>query len=42
MGWEMNEVMILPSVVNVVSEGLAVPLPRLEVMAEAGSLAADR
>lgn len=28
-GWEMNEVMILASVVNVVSEGLAVPLPRL-------------
>lgn len=29
MGWEMNEVMILVSVVDVVSEGLAVPLPRL-------------
>lgn len=39
----MNEVVILPSVVNVVSsEGLAAPLPRLEVMAAAGSLAADR
>lgn len=38
----MNEVMILASVVDVVSEGLAVPLPRLEVMADSGSLAVER
>lgn len=40
-GWEMNEVMILASVVDVVSwgGGWLSPSPACKVMAEAGSLA---